>query len=698
MYQPACVSAASSGWMIVRRHFRLLLLTCTVLAQVVFGISAKAAPSVAPIFPTFHTDETIVIRFSGGPGGAKDWIGVFPSGISPEDAPQPELWSYVDGTQSGLGGVGDGSVTLSGGLPLAGTWAVYFLVDDSFTAIASNQIVVLDLSQPILRVPQRTYMAHTTIFVNFAGGPGNPKDWIGIYRAGQTPGTDTPALRIYLDGTLTGDDGRTDGNVSFRSGLRVPGLYDAHLFRDDSNEILSSDTFEVTPGVEVPPVLGPVSPLHGSSNVPPLLQFSAVFTNGTSLIVSGSVRLTLDGTAVPAVVTTDSALLMVRYTDPSLPLPGPHTWGLFAQDDATPPNSFQATSSVTVGLYTDLQIPQPIHFQDFDSVPEGSLPAGWTQKSYSTPLLSAENFQSLASAAYSRWTSVSAARFEDLFSIYGDAGSLIGDYIRVLSVNLFNVVNGKVQNEPLPRGNFLFANSGFQNRFGSQVLYLFTPDFDLSGRTGVHLGFKSVWEQNENSIAAIEYSIDGGISWLPVAYYLDPFDIVMAPGGVSVNAVATFAQRHDDVARYIDDSGAEVGGTYGAFIAAPVSSALGPHVHPRVDDDPIGSKRVEFLPLPQADNQAAVRLRFTHAGADSWYFGIDDFGLYSMDNGTGGAPTLSVTRTTEGIILNWPAGSEGYTLETTTSLASGWIGVSGVSGNSHPVPSTAAQAFFRLRR
>ena len=521
------------------------------------GMPATGAPAVAPSYATVHTDEAIVVRFSGGPGGAKDWIGVFPSGVAPEEAPGPELWSYVDGTQNGVSGFSDGSVFLQDGLPLAGTWIIYFFVEDSFTALATTTITVLNRNQPILRMAQRSYQAHTAILVSFAGGPGNAKDWIGIYRDGQTPGTDAPTLRLYVDGTSNGSEGIKDGNVFFDSGVRAAGRYVAHWFRDNSTEILSSDTFEVTPGIEVSPELGPVEPAHGSTNVPPLLVFSAVFTNGTSLVVPASVKLTLDGVVVPAVVTNELEVLRVHYRDPNLPRPGPHTWVLSAQDDATPPNRFEATSTFTVGAYRDLQIPEPIYFLDFDSVPEGSLPAGWTQKSYSTPLVGTMNFQDLASTAYSRWTSVRATRFEDYFSMYGEAGTQITDYIRILSVNPFNVVRGKVHNESLPRGNFLFANSGFQNRNGVQVLYLFTPGFNLTGRRGVHLGFKSIWEQNEDSMAGIEYSVDGGTSWMPVAYYLDRDDIVMTTGGVSVDAFSTLSQRHDDVARYVDDSGSE---------------------------------------------------------------------------------------------------------------------------------------------
>jgi hypothetical protein len=59
-------------------------------------------------------------------------------------------------------------------------------------------------------------------------------------------------------------------------------------------------------------------------------------------------------------------------------------------------------------------------------------------------------------------------------------------------------------------------------------------------------------------------------------------------------------------------------------------STLAPFINPRVDDNPIESKRVEIFRLPAADNQSKVRLRFAHAGTDSWYFGLDNVGLYSL--------------------------------------------------------------------
>jgi hypothetical protein len=82
------------------------------------------------------------------------------------------------------------------------------------------------------------------------------------------------------------------------------------------------------------------------------------------------------------------------------------------------------------------------------------------------------------------------------------------------------------------------------------------------------------------------------------------------------------------------------GGHFGAFIGVDSNrwSTLGPFIKALGDDNPVDGKRVEVFRLPSADNQSKVRFRFAHAGADSWYFGIDNLGLYSL---TSVAPPLA---------------------------------------------------------
>ena len=287
---------------------------------------------------------------------------------------------------------------------------------------------------------------------------------------------------------------------------------------------------------------------------------------------------------------------------------------------------------VTPARAAAISLPVPIYLENFNAVPEGSLPAGWTQTNYSTLPETIFDLQDLASASYAGWVVVDRSRFTSNFLAYSSHTPT--DYSRVLSFNADNVVNGQVVTN-LAEGRFLMANSGY--REGSQVQYLWSGDFDLTGKTNIHLSYHSLWEQNQDNFGAVEYSVDGGANWLPIVYMLDTPDVITS-GGV-VDAIRTLTNRYPDVATYVDPgSGAVQGGYYGAFIAAPISQALAPFISARINDDPVESKRVELFRLPAADNQATVRFRFAHAGTDSWYFGIDDFGLYSI---TPTAPVIS---------------------------------------------------------
>ena len=100
----------------------------------------------------------------------------------------------------------------------------------------------------------------------------------------------------------------------------------------------------------------------------------------------------------------------------------------------------------------------------------------------------------------------------------------------------------------------------------------------------------------------------------------DGGDIIRFPDG-SIDAVATMTTARADQAH---------GLAYGAWILAPITQALAPFISGRVNDDQYESKRVELIRLPAADGKANVRLRFVQAGTGSWYFGIDDVGLYQI--------------------------------------------------------------------
>lgn len=355
-------------------------------------------------------------------------------------------------------------------------------------------------------------------------------------------------------------------------------------------------------------------------------------------------------------------------------------------------------------------LPTPIVFENFNSTAEGSLPAGWTAINLDgvrNPTSEPEiNFTNLDSAAYTNWTTVEAYRFTNLFSTYSqeynggttDPGEA-SDYHRVLTVNPSNVVNG-VFVRSLATGRFVFGDSGYRNDSLGQIVYLFSPDFNLTGQSNVYLSFHSLYEQNQDSIGSAEYSIDMGTNWLPIAYLLQGFadgnpSDVLTNGSGQVDAELTFSTNYTDVAKYMD-SGNTLGGFYGAFIGAASNtwSTLAPYLQRRINDDPAESKRVEIFRLPLADNQPKVRLRFAYAGTDSWYWGIDDVGLYSL-------PPLKITsivKSGSNVVISWN-GAAGTKLQRATTLSAPiWQDVAGSNGASTATEPIATAGYYRLVR
>jgi hypothetical protein len=110
---------------------------------------------------------------------------------------------------------------------------------------------------------------------------------------------------------------------------------------------------------------------------------------------------------------------------------------------------------------------------------------------------------------------------------------------------------------------------------------------------------------------------------------IDASDILRKPDG-TVDTITTLTTPYGDLARIIGEDGERIPlGSYADFILARPLDVLGPFISGRLNDDPIESKRYERFRVAGVDNQARVSFRFTHTGTASWYWGLDDFGLYS---------------------------------------------------------------------
>ncbi|MEO6036612.1 MAG: hypothetical protein ABIQ35_15285 [Verrucomicrobiota bacterium] len=469
--------------------------------------------------------------------------------------------------------------------------------------------------------------------------------------------------------------------------------------------------FAQLPEVEfaVGPQVVTVSPANGQTGVTPDYLYRATITNLSTAIVTNTIQLKFNGTTlVPApTVTQDGGLTTVSYQATGLlPAGSTNKYTLTYDDNGSPAKHYTNEVQFTVAAYVDILLPAPIVFENFNNTAEGSLPAGWTATNLNMVDATSEpniNVTNLDSAAYTNWTVVDVSRFTGAFDTYSQLYNSLPqpegeatDFRRVLSVNPSNVVNG-VFLRGLATGRMAFGDSGYRQDALGQIVYMFSPDFNLTGQTNIYLSFHSLWEQNQDSIGAVEYSIDMGTTWLPIVYLLDGPDVATNLDS-SINALSTFTNLNSDTAYYLDAaSGNTNGGFYGAFIGVASNrwSTLAPYISRRVNDNPVESKRVEIFRLPQADNQSKVRLRFAHAGTDSWYFGVDDVGLYSL-------PSLSISsivRSGGNVSISW-IGAAGTKLQKANSLTNpDWQDVPGTNGASNTVqPASGSQAYYRLVR
>ena len=89
-----------------------------------------------------------------------------------------------------------------------------------------------------------SYAVGENITVNFYNGPGNAKDWIGLYNNGAP---DSPSIKwLYVNGTQTATIGISTGSVTFSGGLTAAGTYNARFFANDGyTRICDQVTFTV---------------------------------------------------------------------------------------------------------------------------------------------------------------------------------------------------------------------------------------------------------------------------------------------------------------------------------------------------------------------------------------------------------------------------------------------------------------------
>ncbi len=411
-------------------------------------------------------------------------------------------------------------------------------------------------------------------------------------------------------------------------------------------------------------------------------SITAVLSDGTIPIDDSSVQLKLNG-AVVGTKTRSGSLVTVSYTPTGIMFPAdPNQMELTFKDTA----ATASTARATLLNLKNVVLPTPKIVENFDSYAEGDIPTGWTAINFTdcsgsfctTPGL---NLDDLNSDSYRGWIVVSKDKLTTLKAKIFD-GPAPGQTSNGVPVTMMG------------SGNLLYAESDVRD--GNQVQFIYTKPYNLSTVTNAAISFECFYEQNQDNLGAVEYSIDRGTNWLPVVYYLDfssgGGDIRLNADG-SVDAIATF-ETPDPEAAVWTQSGISKGPNYGDGILAPITQALGRCVAPRWNDNSTEGKRLEIYRLEKAGKQADVRLRFAQTGTASWYFGIDNLAFYDVPT----APIITEqpvitlrTATSTSLVISWTGSG---TLQETTDFIT-WT-PSASQANPQTINAGTGKKFYRV--
>lgn len=447
------------------------------------------------------------------------------------------------------------------------------------------------------------------------------------------------------------------------------------------------------------PYVDTASPGPQAAGVSPKPTFSYRIVDGSAFTVAtNSVQLFLNGQKLAATVAKSGTKTTVSFAQPTmLGSLSTNTVKLVFGDAAANYRTNELAFVVTE--YPSLTLPAPIYLETFDAFPEQTTAPdeynqgsykwnyhGWTSESYTDERTAGWDLDDPNSDAFRGWVVISKQRVLDM----GTAGKWEGPR-RVSNITEAYVNGEKITT--LASNNFFYAES--DQRGGSQVQFLYSPDWDLTGKSNVYVYFHSIYEQNQDSIGAVDYSIDQGKTWLPVLYMIDQVDIVKDDAG-NIDGYATLSAEQGDTASWTSPTtGEEIGKTYGSFVgsASNTWASASAYISGRVNDDTTESKRVEFHRVEKADGQAKVRFRFAQAGTASWYFGIDNFALYSMPDTTVKAVLALTGTNSAALTLSWTGSGK---LQEAASLEGPW---SDSTLQTNPQTVTAAGTkFYRVKQ
>ena len=424
----------------------------------------------------------------------------------------------------------------------------------------------------------------------------------------------------------------------------------------------------------------------------PSSKVLVVLADGTNPVDLNSIVLKIDGQTVTTTKVREGSLVKVTYSTTTLQVPTDvHNADLTFKDST---GNFTSNQQWQFRNLKNIVVPTPKITENFDSYPEDTQPPGWVAWNFTANCTAGRDIMDQNSDSYKDWVLVNT----------NNAPLIDGGVLNVAPGQTFN---GQPV-DTISGGNILYAESDSRDNpdtrggpnFG-ETQFIVSKPFDCSQITNVVLTFSALYEQNQDSYGGVEYSVDGGATWLPIVYYLDSVDaggdIKYKPDG-SVDAVATFTAPNNDTSHWITNGvlhGAGANG-YGDGVGAPITQALADYIAPRLNDNSSEGARIEVFRLSQAGKKSDVRLRFSAMGTDSWWFAVDNIAFYDVAPSVPTAPVFNpITRSGNSITIAWTGTG---TLEETTALGGTWSTSPSQNNPQTVTVTTTGNKFYRLKQ
>ncbi len=202
-----------------------------IIDRIYFSVGDRIG-TLTMVKTALDASEDFDIAFADGPGIAKDYLGIFKLGDTP-GVDKLVTYYYFDGKSLG-------SVHVTEDLP-DGNYFVAMFTNDSYTEVSNR--VEFSVGEAQLPPPPATlsinkgqFFDTEPVVLTWANTPGGAKDWIGIYKAGQTPGGPDSTQWSYVAGS--------SGSKSF-SGLVAGDYFAAFMINDGYTEVTPRVSFKV---------------------------------------------------------------------------------------------------------------------------------------------------------------------------------------------------------------------------------------------------------------------------------------------------------------------------------------------------------------------------------------------------------------------------------------------------------------------